>query len=95
MFFDPCSPFDASGTAIMGLLMLAAYRVERTPRFLEAAEAVRRRLMAATRRGGALDFCQGDTLGPGRYSRTFDVMPFAQGVALRLSKELGHADGEQ
>jgi unsaturated rhamnogalacturonyl hydrolase len=88
MFFNPRSPFEASGTAIMGLLMVAAWRIDGDKRFLTAALAARKSLMNATRRNGAIDFCQGDTIGPGIYSRTFDIMPFAQGLALRLSKEL-------
>jgi unsaturated rhamnogalacturonyl hydrolase len=88
MFFDPRSPFEASGTAMMGLLMVKAHSIDHDRRFLAAARVSMQRLMAATRRNGALDFCQGDTLGPGRYSRTFDIMPFAQGIALRLAKEL-------
>ena len=88
MFFNPRSPFESSGSALIGLLMLEAYRIEGDGAFLEAARAVERRLMQATRRSGALDWCQGDTLGTGIYSRAFSVMPFAQGVVLRLSKEL-------
>ena len=44
--------------------------------------------MHATRRNGALDYCQGDTYGIGLYSQIFSVMPFAQGMALMLSKNL-------
>jgi unsaturated rhamnogalacturonyl hydrolase len=94
MFFNPRSTFEASGTALAGLLMMAARKTDPDPRFLAAAIAARKSLMSATRRNGAIDFCQGDTLGPGLYSRTFDIMPFAQGIALRLSKQLGHANGE-
>ena len=40
-----------------------------------------------TRRNGVIDYCQGDTYGIGYYSKLFSVMPFAQGLALKLSKE--------
>jgi unsaturated rhamnogalacturonyl hydrolase len=95
MFFNPRSPFEASGTALAGLLMVHAHRIDprHDPRWLDAARSARRSLMTATRRSGALDRCQGDTIGPGCYSRSQGIMPFAQGIALRLSKELnGHAD---
>lgn len=88
MFFSADSPLDSSGSALIALLMVRAYRIERNPRFLEAAFMTEKRLMASTRRSGALDLCQGDTKGIGQYSRTFSVMPFAQGIALRLSREL-------
>ena len=39
--------------------------------------------MKATMRDGAIDCCQGDTHGIGSFSQTFDIMPFAQGMALR------------
>jgi unsaturated rhamnogalacturonyl hydrolase len=73
--------------------MLEAYKISSGRRFLDAAFAVERRLMSATRRTGELDYCQGDTLGVGLYSRIFSIMPFAQGIALKLSKELnGYAN---
>ncbi|MPN08619.1 hypothetical protein SDC9_155904 [bioreactor metagenome] len=39
-----------------------------------------------TRRDGALDYCQGDTVDFGIFSQRLDVMPFAQGMALRAFK---------
>lgn len=88
MFFNKQSPSESSGTALMGLLMLESYWITRDPRFLDAAFRAERRLMSSTRRNGELDYCQGDTKGIGYYSRTFSIMPFAQGMALKLSKEL-------
>lgn len=40
-------------------------------------------LRQVTRRNGAVDFSQGDTMGIGMYSRAFDIMPFTQGFVLR------------
>ena len=88
MYFNPVSPFEASGSALIGLLMIRGYGIIRNPKFLEAAFGIEKRLMASTRLSGALDNCQGDTMGVGYYSHTFSVMPFAQGIALRMSKEL-------
>lgn len=93
MLFNSSSPVESSGTALAGLLMLEAYRIGLDRLFLDAAFAAERALISSTRRNGALDYCQGDTLGTGSYSRIFSVMPFAQGIALRLSKELnGYAN---
>jgi len=44
--------------------------------------------MKVTRRNGAIDFSQGDTKGIGIYASTFDVMPFTQGLAIRLAQSL-------
>jgi len=62
-----------------------AYRINSEPRFLEAAEKTLQRLMKATRRNGMIDFNQGDTKGIGYYSNASDLMPFSQGIALRLA----------
>ena len=35
-----------------------------------------------------VDYAQGDTKGIGFYSRTFSIMPFAQGMTLYLSKKI-------
>ncbi|NDV67958.1 glycoside hydrolase family 88 protein [Dysgonomonas sp. 25] len=88
MFFNKEATSESSGTALIGLLMVNAYKITSDSRFLDAAFRAEKRLMAATRRTGAIDFCQGDTKGIGYYSTTYSVMPFAQGIALKLSKEL-------
>ncbi|WP_029906700.1 glycoside hydrolase family 88 protein [Prevotella sp. 10(H)] len=88
MFFNKEAVSESSGTALIGLLMINAYRISSDSRFLDAAFRAEKQLMASTRRTGAIDLCQGDTKGIGYYSTTFSVMPFAQGIALKLSKEL-------
>ena len=88
MFFNKGSTSESSGTALIGLLMVNAYRISSDQRFLDAAFGAEKQLMTVTRRTGAIDCCQGDTKGIGYYSMTFSVMPFAQGIALKLSKEL-------
>ena len=79
---------ESSATALIGLLLLHAYQITLEQKYLNAAQKAEAALMTATRRDGALDYCQGDTYGIGDYSHIFSVMPFAQGMALRLSKEL-------
>ena len=46
-------------------------------------------LMKKTRITGAIDDCQGDTKGIGVFSQTYDIMPFAQGMALRAVYRVG------
>lgn len=88
MFFNKEATCESSGTALIGLLMVNAYQINSDIRFLDAAFQVEKQLMRLTRRTGAIDFCQGDTKGIGYYSTSFSVMPFAQGIALKLSKDL-------
>lgn len=46
-------------------------------------------LLKKTRITGAIDDCQGDTKGIGIFAQTYDIMPFAQGMALRAICEAG------
>ncbi len=92
MVARPESVFESSGTALIGLMMLTAWRISGDARFLEAARAAERALMKVTRRNGALDMCQGDTKGIGMYSDVWNIMPFAQGMALRLGAELNREE---
>ena len=39
--------------------------------------------MSVTKKNGEVDFSQGDTKDIGVYSILFDILPFAQGFALR------------
>ena len=86
--FNPCSPRESSGTALAGLLFCKAYELSLDASFLKAAENCASALMTMTRRDGALDFAQGDTLGISLYSTRFDILPFAQGITLLLLKQL-------
>ena len=86
--FNQQSRMESSATALIGLLFLQAFQITQTQTFLIAAQKAETALMAATRRNGVLDYCQGDTYSVGYYSQVFSVMPFAQGLALKLSKEL-------
>lgn len=86
--FNARERMESSGTVLVGLLFACAYRIVKDEKFLDAALRVEKALMKSTRRNGALDNCQGDTYGIGYYSQIFSIMPFAQGLALKLSKEL-------
>lgn len=86
--FNRADRMESSGTALIGLLMMKAFEITSDTKYLNSAERIETSLMCATRRNGALDYCQADTQGTGFYSHIFSTMPFAQGVALLLSKEL-------
>lgn len=83
---------ESSGTALIGLLMVAAYEYTNEDVYLTSARNCRMALMRATRRNGCVDFCQGDTACIGDYSHVFSLMPFAQGMALKLCRVLDRYD---
>lgn len=92
MVARPESVFESSGTALLGFLLLTAFRISGEERFLKAAFRAEKALMGVTRRNGVLDMCQGDTKGIGMYSDVWNLMPFAQGMALRLGVELNREE---
>lgn len=93
--FNPQSRMESSATVLIGLLFLCSYRLSKDATFLKAARRTEKALMKATRRNGAVDYCQGDTYGIGYYSQIFSVMSFVQGLALRLSKKIDTFDGDE
>lgn len=95
MYFNQQERYESSGSALSGLLYTKAYELSNDKRYLEAARKTEQSLMKATRRNGAIDFAQGDTKGIGFYSRQFSIMPFAQGMALYLSKQLDKFENQK
>lgn len=87
MFFSQTN-IESTGSALLGILFVKAYEITNNDKYLEAAIKVEKALMKITRRDGAIDYAQGDTKGIGFYSTRFDIMPFAQGLTLLLSKRL-------
>lgn len=86
--FNRADRMESSGTALIGLLMLKAFALTSNVEYFDCAKRVETSLMRATRRDGALDYCQADTQGTGFYSHVFSTMPFAQGISLLLFKEI-------
>lgn len=86
--FNRADCMESSGTALIGLLMVKAFEITLNAEYLICAKRVESSLMRGTRRNGALDYCQADTQGTGFYSHVFSTMPFAQGMALLLSKRI-------
>jgi unsaturated rhamnogalacturonyl hydrolase len=77
---------DSSVTAALAWFLLRAAAASGAPG--DARERARRALAylrGVTRRSGAIDFAQGDTRDIGVYAQRFDVLPFAQGFALRAA----------
>lgn len=86
--FNRTERMETSGTALIGLLMMKSFELTLNKKYIDCASRIEKSLMAATRRDGSLDYCQSDTMGIGYYSQIFSTMPFAQGMALMLSKKL-------
>ena len=79
---------DSSATAMLGWFLYELYEITGEEAYLEAAENACNALMGATRRSGKVDLAQGDTKGIGFYSTAVNVLPAAQGFALRLARNL-------
>ena len=86
--FNPSSPKESSATVLAGHLFVRAYEMTEDTVFLEAAQRCLRALMTMTRRDGAVDYAQGDTIGIGFYATHFDILPFAQGLTLLLLRKI-------
>ena len=82
------SRMESSGTILVGILLINAYQISKNENYLHTAEQIEKCLISITRRGGEIDYAQGDTQSIGVYSRKFDIMPFAQGMALYFTKQL-------
>ena len=80
---------DSSTTATLGYFLVCASEIEEiTESCLEGYNKAIKYLMSVTKKNGEVDFSQGDTKDIGVYSMLFDILPFAQGFALRaISKE--------
>lgn len=87
LFSQNCDS-DSSATAVFGWYLANCAEIFNKKKYLESAIRCRKFLMEVTYNNGMIDYCQGDTIGVGIYSRNFDIMPFAQGFALRLEEKL-------
>ena len=75
---------DSSTTATLGYFLVCASEIEEiTESCLEGYNKAIKYLMSVTKKNGEIDFSQGDTKDIGVYSILFDILPFAQGFALR------------
>ena len=83
---------DSSATAVFGWYLAHCYELFGNSEHLYAARKCREYLKSVTFNNGVIDYCQGDTISIGVYSRSFDKMPFAQGFALRMQARLKRYD---
>ena len=75
---------DSSTTATLAWYLLNASNIDSISEVCKnASNKALNYLMTVTKRSGAIDFSQGDTKDIGVYSMLFDILPFAQGFALR------------
>ena len=79
--------YDSSATAALAYFYRQCAHIFEDSRYADAADRCLTKLRSVTRITGAIDWCQGDTKGIGVFSQTYDVLPFAQGLALRASKK--------
>lgn len=75
--------YDSSATAGLAYFYTQAAQVTAEPDHWKIADDCLKKLQKVTRISGKIDMCQGDTKGIGIFAQTYDIMPFAQGLALR------------
>ena len=78
--------YDSSATSIFAYFYSVAHQIFKDEKYLIAVTNCLSKLKRNTRRDGALDYCQGDTVDFGIFSQRLDIMPFAQGMTLRAYK---------
>lgn len=75
--------YDSSVTCAMAWFYREMGDICKNKAYMEASEKCLKKLLNCTRMTGAIDLCQGDTKDIGVFAQTYDIMPFAQGMALR------------
>lgn len=75
--------YDSSATAAIAYFYIRCMDLFNENNYGSVVEQALEKLMKSTRVTGKIDWCQGDTKGIGVFAQTYDVMPFAQGLALR------------
>lgn len=75
--------YDSSATAAMAWFYAECATLLKNSVYRDNSHRCLSILLKRTRLTGAIDDCQGDTKGIGIFAQTYDIMPFAQGMALR------------
>ena len=86
VFIQDKSTYDSSATAVFAYFYARCFEIFGKPNYFTSLEKSLKKLQSFTRRDGALDYCQGDTVDIGVFSQRSDIMPFAQGMLLRALK---------
>ena len=76
--------YDSSATAIFATFLYELYAIVGEKAYWEAAQKAAAKLMASTTKDGAIEFCEGDCHGVGRYSTRYSISPFTQGMVLDM-----------
>lgn len=79
--------YDSSATAALAWFYSNCYEMFSDERYEQVREKCMNKLLSCTRISGAIDWCQGDTKDIGVFAQTYDLMPFAQGMALRAKNQ--------
>lgn len=83
IFLQDRETYDSSATAVFAYFYARCFEMTQDQRYFDTLEKSLIKLKSYTRRSGALDYCQGDTVDVGIFSQRLDIMPFAQGMLLR------------
>lgn len=75
--------YDSSATAALAYFYQQCAILFDEKGYVKIVDSALDKLKSCTRITGKIDFCQGDTKGIGVFAQTYDIMPFAQGLALR------------
>lgn len=79
--------YDSSATAVLAYFYQRCSEIYENDSYAAIADACMEKLRTVTKITGAIDWCQGDTKGIGVFAQTYDVMPFAQGMAIRAMRK--------
>lgn len=75
--------YDSSATAALAWFYERCYMLFGREKYWAVSAGCLGKLLKKSRITGAIDECQGDTKGIGVFAQTYDIMPFAQGMAMR------------
>lgn len=73
--------YDSSATAMFALFLLRASDIVGLD-YSQIAKKALDKLMSVTTSDGAIEYCEGDCHGIGKYSKLYTMSPFTQGVVL-------------
>lgn len=79
--------YDSSATAVLSYMYILGYKITGKELYKTISDKCIEKLCSVTRITGKIDYCQGDAKAIGVASQTYDIMPFAQGFAMRTVSE--------
>lgn len=79
--------YDSSATAALAYFYRRCSEIFENETYAACADSCLEKLRTVTKITGAIDWCQGDTKGIGIFAQTYDIMPFAQGMAVRAMRK--------